>query len=75
MASWRGHDEGSFPGGMAGPREGSTSGGDEYDVSGRQRTLMLAAVAASGLAERYAGDQALLDLHMRKLLKPACGHR
>lgn len=35
----------------------------------------MAAAEASGLAERWRGDQALLDLHMRKLLKPAWGHR
>ncbi len=36
----------------------------------KRRTLLLAAARASGLADRYAGDEALLELHIRKQLKP-----
>lgn len=41
-----------------------------HEASEDQSALLLAAANASGLADRYAGDEILLDLCMRKLLKP-----
>ena len=68
--SWVATTRVPIPEAMTGSREGVTRVDDESDVSGRRRALMLAAAVASGLAQRHAGDQALLDLCMNKLLKP-----